>query len=355
MVTILDGIAKCPPRSSVSVAVTSRQSDRPWTRGSPSRSRLARKIPLLSGDRSDAERTGRRVAPINTLVTISAIIFGPRRIRRRALIGLAPAMGAARRVSRSRFRRPPQKQNGRRVRPGGPLPPTSRNYPLAIIPWVATKSALQNLCWLAPSHRGCGETLTLLLARSRFRRTCGARAHHKTKRPPSRPLTDPLSNHFSPGNRCQSGKELRTPARHPLGFSLSPPARRDDFEGLCPAHATCEEKNSNDRKKTTSYCNTGPSGLEPRSAICPYDANCINNPVTGRNPVAPQGGAAVAPFSRYSTNQLNLPIQRQSGRDQTDQQSFRAHAQNHWRNRDVGLSAFQRFGQRFGQRYERLQ
>ena len=40
-------------------------------------------------------------------------------------------------------------------------------------------------------------------------------------------------------------------------------------------------------------------------AICPYDANCINNPVTGRNPVAPQGGAVVAPFSRYSTNQLN--------------------------------------------------
>ena len=45
--------------------------------------------------------------------------------------------------------------------------------------------------------------------------------------------------------------------------------------------------------------------LSPARAICPYDANCINNPVTGRNPVAPQGGAAVAPFSRYSTNQLN--------------------------------------------------
>ena len=40
-------------------------------------------------------------------------------------------------------------------------------------------------------------------------------------------------------------------------------------------------------------------------AICPYDANCINNPYTGRNPVAGQGGAVVAPFSRYSTNQLN--------------------------------------------------
>jgi hypothetical protein len=46
-------------------------------------------------------------------------------------------------------------------------------------------------------------------------------------------------------------------------------------------------------------------------AICPYDANCINNPYTGRNPVAPWGGAQgggaaiVAPFSRYSTNQLN--------------------------------------------------
>ena len=40
-------------------------------------------------------------------------------------------------------------------------------------------------------------------------------------------------------------------------------------------------------------------------AICPYDANCINNPFTGRNPVAPQGGAVVAPFDRYSTNQLN--------------------------------------------------
>ena len=26
-------------------------------------------------------------------------------------------------------------------------------------------------------------------------------------------------------------------------------------------------------------------------AICPYDANCVNNPFTGRNPVAPQGGA----------------------------------------------------------------
>src|ERR1700723_3516075 len=45
--------------------------------------------------------------------------------------------------------------------------------------------------------------------------------------------------------------------------------------------------------------------LSPARAICPYDANCINNPVTGRNPVAPQGGAVVAPFSRYSTNQLN--------------------------------------------------
>ena len=48
-------------------------------------------------------------------------------------------------------------------------------------------------------------------------------------------------------------------------------------------------------------------------AICPYDANCINNPYTGRNTVAPQGqggntvgGAAVAPrFGMYSTNQLN--------------------------------------------------
>ena len=45
--------------------------------------------------------------------------------------------------------------------------------------------------------------------------------------------------------------------------------------------------------------------LSPARAICPYDANCINNPITGRNPVAPQGGAVVAPFSRYSTNQLN--------------------------------------------------
>ena len=48
-------------------------------------------------------------------------------------------------------------------------------------------------------------------------------------------------------------------------------------------------------------------------AICPYDANCINNPYTGRNTVAPQGqggntvgGTAVAPkFGMYSTNQLN--------------------------------------------------
>ena len=39
-------------------------------------------------------------------------------------------------------------------------------------------------------------------------------------------------------------------------------------------------------------------------AICPYDTNCIDNPYTGR-PVAPQGGAFVAPFGRYSTNQLN--------------------------------------------------
>ena len=45
--------------------------------------------------------------------------------------------------------------------------------------------------------------------------------------------------------------------------------------------------------------------LSPARAICPYDANCINNPITGRNPVAPQGGAVVAPFGRYSTNQLN--------------------------------------------------
>jgi len=40
-------------------------------------------------------------------------------------------------------------------------------------------------------------------------------------------------------------------------------------------------------------------------AICPYDANCINNPFTGRNPVPSQGGPAVAPFGRYSPNQLN--------------------------------------------------
>jgi hypothetical protein len=36
--------------------------------------------------------------------------------------------------------------------------------------------------------------------------------------------------------------------------------------------------------------------LSPARAICPYDANCINNPITGRNPVAPQGGAVVAPL-----------------------------------------------------------
>ena len=40
-------------------------------------------------------------------------------------------------------------------------------------------------------------------------------------------------------------------------------------------------------------------------AICPYDANCINNPYSGRNPVAPQGGVVAAPFGRYSGNQLN--------------------------------------------------
>lgn len=40
-------------------------------------------------------------------------------------------------------------------------------------------------------------------------------------------------------------------------------------------------------------------------AICPYDANCINNPYTGRNPVAPQGGVVAAPFGRYSSNQMN--------------------------------------------------
>ena len=54
---------------------------------------------------------------------------------------------------------------------GGPL--TSRNYPLATIPWVATKSALQKLCWFADA---------IAAARSRFRRTCGARAHQKTNR-----------------------------------------------------------------------------------------------------------------------------------------------------------------------------
>ena len=40
-------------------------------------------------------------------------------------------------------------------------------------------------------------------------------------------------------------------------------------------------------------------------AICPYDANCINNPYGGRSPAAPQGGVVAAPFGRYSNNQYN--------------------------------------------------
>ena len=49
----------------------------------------------------------------------------------------------------------------------------------------------------------------------------------------------------------------------------------------------------------------------PARAICPYDANCINNPITGRNPVAPRAGDTAAGLpSRpdlvgISTNQLN--------------------------------------------------
>jgi hypothetical protein len=79
-----------------------------------------------------------------------------------------------------------------------------------------------------------------------------------------------------------------------------------DFEGLCPAHATCEEKDSMTGKRPLLIAILALAVLSPARAICPYDANCINNPITGRNPVAPQGGAVVAPFSRYSsTNRFN--------------------------------------------------
>jgi hypothetical protein len=80
MVTILDGIAKCPqcsdcrfanperPRPDTKIVCLScghittigRAMDAWIAEPQPG---LARKIPLLSGDRTDAEQTGRRVAP----------------------------------------------------------------------------------------------------------------------------------------------------------------------------------------------------------------------------------------------------------------------------------------------------
>ena len=95
--------------------------------------------------------------------------------------------------------------------------------------------------------------------------------------------------------------------------------------------------------------------LSPARAICPYDANCINNPITGRNPVAPQGGAVVAPFSRYSTNQLNPEFNANPGVIKPISNPFAPAPKTTGDFRDVGLSAFQRSGRRFGQRFERLQ
>src|SRR5271156_2027394 len=66
----------------------------------------------------------------------------------------------------------------------------------------------------------------------------------------------------------------------------------------------CEEKHSMTGKRQLLIVMLALATSSAR-AICPYDANCMNNPFTGRNPVAPQGGAVVAPFGMYSTNQLN--------------------------------------------------
>ena len=39
-------------------------------------------------------------------------------------------------------------------------------------------------------------------------------------------------------------------------------------------------------------------------AVCPYDANCINNPYGGRDPYAPPG-VVTSPFGIYSNSQLS--------------------------------------------------
>ena len=40
-------------------------------------------------------------------------------------------------------------------------------------------------------------------------------------------------------------------------------------------------------------------------SVCPYDANCLNNPITGRSPAGIQRAPIGTPFGMYSPNQVN--------------------------------------------------
>jgi hypothetical protein len=146
---------------------------------------------------------------------VSAIIFGPRRTRRWALIGLA--LQWARRDAYpdpgfvALHKNKTAAESPRR-------PPTANLAQLPIGDYTLGRDEIgvaKSMLVSPQSQRMRRDADAIAAARSRFRRTCGARAHHKTKGPPSRPLTDPLLNHFSPGKQVSEWQGAsEPPARH---------------------------------------------------------------------------------------------------------------------------------------------